>query len=192
MLTHMFTLTHTHVHTHTRTHCCTNHHIDLTVLFSSEFIWCWSCWSHSSWSSCNSRYTTLYIAVYPMDKVILLVVVYCTTPFPSLQVSTLTQISSLSTWGSPGLVWAASPWVPTVAAFCLARQQHWEQRREWTIKHDLIITGLHFHTIAYGPRPGYEATYPADFTHSEYNFLVRRGSGNSRRYILRAPGQREQ
>ena len=50
-----------------------------------------------------------------------------------------------------------------------------------------------FHTIAYGPPvPVYEATYPADFTHSEYNFLVRRGSGNSCRYILRAPGQREQ
>ena len=42
------------------------------------------------------------------------------------------------------------------------------------------------------PVPVYEATYPADFTHSEYNFLVRRGSGNSCRYILRAPGQREQ
>ena len=35
----------------------------------------------------------------------------------------------LLTWGSPGLVWAASPWVPIAATSCLARLQHWEQKR---------------------------------------------------------------
>ena len=45
--------------------------------FSSEFIWCWQCWSHSSWSSCNSRYYLHYNIQYLHGPTYLLLVVYC-------------------------------------------------------------------------------------------------------------------
>ena len=106
----------------------------------------------------------------------------------------------LLTWGSPGLVWAASPWVPIAATSCLARLQHWEQKRGgedeawpdhyskctcalWRTQfpHNSIMTkeliSLKMTTRTNLSAPalsGYEGTYPAAFTHSVYIFLVRR------------------